>query len=56
MMKVVEQLLEHNDLLNKCIKEKSFKIITTGKKCGLAKRFETTELNEGNEKDKKIKK
>ena len=31
IMKIVEQLLGHNELLNKCVKENSFKIRSTAK-------------------------
>ena len=46
MMKIVEKLLAHNDLLNKHVKEKIFKIRATAKEQVSAKRIETTELIE----------
>ena len=49
MMKIVGQLLEHNELLNKCIKDNSFKIRAT------AKIIEKTEANEVKAKDETIK-
>ena len=45
IMNIVEQLLGHNDLLDKHIKEKSFKIRATSKKHVPEKIIETTELN-----------
>ena len=46
MIKILEQLLAHNDLLNENIKEKSFKIRATAKECAPAKRIEATESND----------
>ena len=53
MMKIVEKLLEHDDSLNKCIKEKNFNTRARAREHMLGKRFETAEPNEGNEKIKK---
>ena len=50
MMKIVEQLLAQNKLLNKHVKEKSFKIRAIAKDHVPAKRIVIFELNEGNEK------
>ena len=55
MMKIVEQSLAHNDLLNKYVKEKSFKIRAKAKEYVLEKIIETTELNEEHEKDEQFK-
>ena len=42
MMKIAEQLLEHNDLLKKCVKQKRLKIRATAKECETATRIETS--------------
>ena len=54
MMKIVETLLAHDDLLNEHVKEKSFKTRATAKYFVQAKIIEATELNEENDKDKQF--
>ena len=54
IMKILEQILEHNDLLNKCIKENIFKIRAIAKEL-VPEKIETIESNEENGKDQKIK-
>ena len=54
MIKIAWKLLAHNDLLNKHVKEKSFKTRATAKYFVQAKIIEATELNEENDKDKQF--
>lgn len=49
MMEIEEKLLAHNDLLNKNVKEKIFKIRAKAKENMQAKIIETTGLNEEHE-------
>ena len=43
MMKIVEKLLAHDELLNKCIKEENFKIRAKATECVPEKRTVTAE-------------